>query len=62
MPKDQIGVQTVGTTYPRFLIATNHQTYWSGHDWITDRRKAVLYADIECVRDDLRKLKKKRGK
>jgi len=56
----QLGVQLVGKHFLRFIIANDLQEYFTGTEWSRNRREALLYAHIELVRSDLRKLKRNR--
>lgn len=58
----QIGVQIVGRRFIRFVIGDDQGQYWTGGGWSPDRSHALLYADLDLVRADLKKLKKNRRK
>jgi len=60
--RPKIGVQMCGVHFPRFIIANDHQQYWNGEEWISNRGQALLYADIDTVREDLKQLKRRRRK
>jgi hypothetical protein len=61
LPK--LGVQLVGKHFLRFIIANDLQEYYTdSSEWSPNRRDALLYAHIELVRFDLRRLKRNRRK
>jgi hypothetical protein len=54
----EIGVQILTSQFPRFVIARSDQRYWNGDAWISDRRRALVYAHLHLVRSDLKILKR----
>jgi hypothetical protein len=61
MPRKRlkIGIQIVGTRFPRFVIVNNRKQFWGGGDWTTDLRKALLYAHAWRVQRDVEELRLK---
>ncbi len=57
--RPQIGVQIVGTRFLRFAIADDRQQVWTGSGWSDRRSDALLYAQTEVVRQDVRLLKRR---
>jgi hypothetical protein len=55
----KIAVSIVGTTHPRFVIVNNQNQFWSGTDWTTDFRRAMLYTDASFVLHDAEELRQK---
>ncbi len=60
LPK--LGVHLIGKHFVRFIIAAEDKTYWTGRGWSSDRAKALLYAHIDVVQADLRRIKQNRRK
>jgi len=60
LPK--LGLQLVGTRFLRFIIGRDDGTFWNGREWIPQRSKAMLYAHLNIVRDDILMLKRNRRK
>ena len=60
MKPPKLGVQIVGHRFIRFIIGCNDGTYWTGTEWTPQRHKALLYAHLDVVRTDFRKLKRNR--
>ncbi len=54
----QIGAQILTSQFPRFVIARSDGRYWDGSGWISDRRRALVYAHLHFVRSDLHLLKR----
>jgi len=57
--RPQIGVQIVGIRFLRFVIADDRGQVWTGTRWSDRRSDALLYAEVEVVRQDVRRLKRR---
>ena len=65
MESVQLAVVRTGGTWAWFVIATDPREllfstlYWDGMNWVSERRRAMLYADPELAERDLVKLREK---
>jgi hypothetical protein len=66
MESVRMAVVCTGRAWARFVIATEprgfqpSQLYWSGTNWVPERRKALLYADPGLAQRDMARLRAKR--
>ena len=52
----KIGVQLVGHTYVRYILARSDRQYWDGDDWTPHRNRALLYYHLDLIQQDRRRL------
>ena len=52
----KIGVQIVGHTFLRYILARSDRQYWTGADWTPRRHRALLYYDLDLIQKDRRTL------
>ncbi len=52
MSKKIAVVQLGSARWPRFALADGHDNFWTGSDWTSEVRKALLYYDTRSVADD----------
>ncbi len=53
----KIGVQIACTRWLRFVITNDADQFWTGTDW-ADRSGALLYAHVDLVRADVKRLRR----
>ena len=55
----KIAVSIVGEQHPRFVVVNNRKQFWSGKDWTTEFRNALLYAHAHLAQRDVEELRQR---
>ncbi|MHB8974054.1 MAG: hypothetical protein ACYC4N_26765 [Pirellulaceae bacterium] len=55
--KPTILMRIINTRFPRFVIVNRNGFHWTGEGWSRWLRNALLYADVDSLRDDIERLK-----
>jgi hypothetical protein len=52
----KLTVEMIGDRFPRYILACENRTYWTGADWSPRKADALKYASLRVIRDDWKRL------
>jgi hypothetical protein len=52
----KLTVEMIGDRFPRYILACENRTYWTGGGWSPKKAAALKYASLRVIRDDWKRL------